>query len=94
MKIEIKAGKKKFLITADKRQFVLNEWRSLGKENGKPKHGWKAWRYFLTLEGLFDDLFLLKLRLGNATTLMELREEIEAAREELKSVWQSSLKAA
>lgn len=94
MRIEIEAGKQKFLIAADKRQFILNEWRNLGKENGKPKHGWKAWCYFSTLEGLFDKLFLLKLRLGNATTLLELRQEIEAAREELKEVWQSCAKAA
>lgn len=53
---------------------------------------WEPFNYFVSLEQALNKIISLKIRASEARSLAELKSDLEAARNEVCSVWDTSAK--
>ena len=84
MHILINVGKEEMLLRGEPKNFELCHLVNRHDVvTGKIKQEWVAEKWFSTLEGVFHTLLNMKLRASDATSLQELKRDIESIREEL-----------
>jgi hypothetical protein len=84
MHILITVGKEQKLLRGEPRNFELcSQINRRDIETGKINQEWVAEKWFSTLEGVFHSLLNMKLKASNATSIMELKEDLVRFRKEL-----------
>ena len=82
MRIEIDD---KYVITSDKRNVSLSKMKGIDK---KGREVLKTIGHFSTLERLFQRLLMQKVYDSTATTLKQLKNDIEWAKKEVCALWE------
>lgn len=84
MHILINVGKDKMLLRGEPKNFELCHLVNRHDVvTGKIKQEWVAEKWFSTLEGVFHSLLNMKLKYSDATSLKELKRDLENIRKEL-----------
>jgi len=94
MQIQFQIGKEKVLLRSSESCFELCRLRQrTDKESGEVLNEWIAEKYFASLEQGLSKLLDLKVKASEATTLQQLRKDLDKARAEIMNAWSTGIKA-
>jgi hypothetical protein len=89
MKIELPVGKHDaVMLTTDDTCYIVS--KRYTKKDGS--HDWRNVAYCSCPESAFNRILEMNLRVSDATTLMELKDDLDRARQTVTDTWSTAFK--
>ena len=63
----------------------------MNKDTGIMEDEWSAFKWFASLPQALSRVLEMKVRASDATTLVQLREDLESARAEIMAAWSTKI---
>lgn len=88
MNIQFTIGNETVALQSDNQNFMLAKPRTrTNKETGEQSVEWEGFSFHASVEHCLNKLLALKIRASEATSLKELKADIEQARSEIREQW-------
>lgn len=92
MEITFNLKSDQLLLRADALNYELCKLKQRkDEETGEVTQEWSAFKWYASLPHALSKILEMKVRSSDATTLAQLRKDLEAARSEIMSVWNTDI---